>query len=113
MLKKLEIVIRPEKVFHLKRILSECHASGAMFSNISGYGNQKSSQYIFRGKPYFEEIFSKTKVETVVTEEIAEKLIERILKEIPTGEMGDGKIFVYDVAETIKIRTGEKGSDAV
>lgn len=112
-MKKLEIVIKPEKVGLMKAILSECDAKGAMFSRISGYGNQKSKQYEYKGVSYFETIFTKTKVETVVDDETAEKLIARVLEEIPTGDIGDGKIFVFDVAEVIRIRTGEKGPMAL
>lgn len=112
-MKKLEIVIRPEKVALMKTILSEVGAHGAMFSSVSGYGKQKSQQYVFRGKPYYEQIFLKTKVETIVSEEVADKLIERVLKEMPTGEIGDGKIFIYDVGDIIRIRTGEHGIDAL
>lgn len=112
-MKKLEIIIRPEKVGQMKIILSELGAQGAMFTSISGYGSQKSQQYVFRGKPYFEQIFLKTKVETVVTDEMAEKIIERVLKDIPTGEIGDGKIFIYDVADVVRIRTGERGEQII
>lgn len=110
-MKKLEIVIRPEKVAQMKIILSETGARGAMFTSISGYGAQRSEQYVFRGKPYFEQIFLKTKVETYVTDEVAEEIIDRILKEIPTGEIGDGKIFISEVSEVIRIRTGERGEE--
>ena len=93
-MKKLEFVIRPEKIALMKTILSECGAHGAMFTSVSGYGNQKSEQYVYRGKPYFEQIFLKTKVETIVSEETADKIIGRILKEMSTGEIGDGRIFI-------------------
>lgn len=112
-MKKLEIVIRPEKIAQMKTILSEVGAKGAMFSSVSGYGNEKSKQYVFRGKPYYEQIFLKQKVETIVSEEVAKKLIDRVLNEISTNEIGDGKIFVYDVEDIIRIRTGEHGSDAL
>ncbi len=112
-MKKLEFVIRPEKIALMKTILSECGAHGAMFTSVSGYGNQKSEQYVYRGKPYFEQIFLKTKVETIVSEETADKIIGRILKEMPTGEIGDGKIFIQPIEEVIRIRTGERGMDAL
>ncbi len=112
-MKKLEIVVRPEKAAQIKTILSECGATGAMFTSVSGYGNQKSQQYVFRGQPYYEQIFLKTKVETVVSEETAEKMIQRILEELPSGEIGDGKIFVYDIEDIVRIRTGERGSEAL
>ncbi|SDB28796.1 P-II family nitrogen regulator [Eubacterium oxidoreducens] len=107
-MKKLEIIIRPEKVKLLKAILNESGAHGAMFTRISGYGNQRGKEFSYGGTTYFENIFTKTKVETVVSDEIAEDLIDKILVSVPTGEAGDGKIFVYDVAEAIRIRTGER-----
>lgn len=112
-MKKLEFVIRPEKIALMKTILSECGAHGAMFTSVSGYGNQKSEQYVYRGKPYFEQIFLKTKVETIVSEETADKIITRVLREMPTGEIGDGKIFIQPIEEVIRIRTGERGMDAL
>lgn len=112
-MKKLEFVIRPEKIALMKTILSECGAHGAMFTSVSGYGNQKSEQYVYRGKPYFEQIFLKTKVETIVSEETADKIIARVLREMPTGEIGDGKIFIQPIEEVIRIRTGERGMDAL
>lgn len=112
-MKKVEFVIRPEKAAKIKSILSECGAHGAMFTSVSGYGNQRSQQYVFRGEPYYEQIFMKTKVETVVNEEIADKLIDRVLTELPTGEIGDGKIFIYDISDVIRIRTGEHGEKAL
>ena len=112
-MKKLEVVIRQEKVPQMKAILSETGVTGAMFTSVSGYGNQKSQQYVFRGETHYEQIFLKTKVETVVSDEVADVLIQRILKDIPTGEVGDGKIFVYDIADIYRIRTGEQGPNAL
>lgn len=112
-MKKLEIVIRPERVPLVKAILNECNVNGAMFSSISGYGRQKCKQYFFNGQEYFEQIFPKTKVEIIINDETVDNLIKRILKEVPTGEIGDGKIFIYDVANVVRIRTGETGKDAL
>lgn len=112
-MKKLEMIIRPEKVPVMKALLNECHAQGAMFTSISGYGNQRSKQYVFRGESYYEQIFPKTKVETVVNEEIAQKVIQKVLETLPTGEIGDGKIFVYNVEDVYRIRTGEEGEQAL
>lgn len=112
-MKKIEFVIRPEKVGIIKTILSECGAHGAMFSSISGYGNEKSQQYVFRGKPYYEQIFLKTKVETMVSDDLVDPLVERVLKEMPTGEIGDGKIFIIPLEDAVRIRTGERGDVAL
>lgn len=112
-MKKIEFVIRPEKVGLIKTILSESGAHGAMFSSISGYGNEKSQQYVFRGKPYYEQIFLKTKVETMVPDELVDPLVDRVLKEMPTGEIGDGKIFIIPLEDAIRIRTGERGDSVL
>ncbi|MBP1736407.1 MAG: family nitrogen regulator [Oscillospiraceae bacterium] len=112
-MKKLEIIIRPEKVAAMKLLLNECNAKGAMFTRISGYGNQRGKKFTYHGTSYFENIFQKTKVETVVDEETANLLIKRVLEEIATGEVGDGKIFVSDISDVIRIRTGETGIQAL
>jgi len=113
-MKKLEIVIKPEKLEDLKNILSSCQASGAMISNIMGYGNQKGYKNIYRGHEYTTvNLLPKVKVETIVTAESAELIIEKVLKEINTGNYGDGKIFVYDVEDAVRIRTGERGEIAL
>ena len=108
-MKKLEIIIRPEKVGILKAILSEGGATGAMFSGIQGYGSEHSEQYIYQGEQFFEQIYSKTKAEVVVKDELVERLIELIGQRISTGQIGDGRIFVYPVEEAVRIRTGERG----
>lgn len=112
-MKKLEIIIRPEKVEKMKLILKECNARGAMFSRISGFGNQRSKEYTYQGVTYYETIFTKTKVETVVDDETAALLIKQIKEEIPDGEVGDGKIFVSDISNVIRLRTGEEGEEAL
>lgn len=112
-MKKLEIITRPEKLDDLKAILNESGATGIMVSNVTGHGNQKGKSYVYRGVKYYETMISKIKVETVVTDEIALPLIDKIVEGIRTGNFGDGKIFVYDVVDAIRIRTGEHGDSAV
>ncbi|ETA79371.1 P-II family nitrogen regulator [Youngiibacter fragilis] len=112
-MKKLEIVIKPEKLEPLKKILSECNASGMMITNIMGYGNQKGFRHIYRGTEYLVNLLPKIKVETVVSAEIAERIIERVVKEISTGTFGDGKIFIYELDDAVRIRTGERGPGAL
>ena len=97
----------------MKEILDECSTTGAMVSNIMGYGNQKGYKSQHHSGDYFVNLLPKIKVETVVSDEICEKLIAMISKRIPTGSYGDGKIFVYDVADAVRIRTGERGDDAL
>ncbi len=112
-MKKLEIVIRPEKLEALKKILEGCKVSGIMISNIMGYGNQKGYTQMYRGTTYVVNLLPKVKVETVVPEEVADAIVEQAVKEINTGEHGDGKIFIYDVQDVVRIRTGEHGEQAL
>ncbi|MDO4330299.1 MAG: P-II family nitrogen regulator [Lachnospiraceae bacterium] len=112
-MKKLEIVIRPEKLESLKKILEGCKANGIMISNVMGYGNQKGYTQMYRGTSYVVNLLPKVKVETVVSEDIADVIIDQVVKEINTGTYGDGKIFVYDVQDVIRIRTGEHGEQAL
>ena len=112
-MKKLEIIIRPEKLEDLKVILDANNANGVMVTNIMGYGNQKGYKQMYRGNEYNVNLLPKIKVETVVERTIAEPLIEKIVTEIQTGNYGDGKIFIHDVDDAVRIRTGERGSSAL
>lgn len=112
-MKKLEIIIKPEKLEDLKAILEDCKANGIMISNVMGYGNQKGYKQMYRGTEYMVNLLPKVKVETVVAEETSETIIEKIVKEITTGNYGDGKIFIYDVQDAVRIRTGERGDQAL
>lgn len=112
-MKKLEIIIKPEKLEDLKELLDKSEVNGLNIVNVMGYGNQKGIVNKYRGAEYRVNLLPKIKVETVVPTEVAETLIEKIVKEIKTGNYGDGKIFVYDVEDAVRIRTGERGYDAL
>lgn len=112
-MKKLEIIIKPEKLEDLKEILEGCKANGIMISNIMGYGNQKGYKQMYRGTEYTVNLLPKVKVETVVSEETADEIVDRVVKQITTGHVGDGKIFIYDVQDAVRIRTGEHGETAL
>ena len=112
-MKKLEIIIKPEKLEDLKEVLDTEEVNGLNIVNIMGYGNQKGIVKKYRGAEYRVNLLPKIKVETVVAKENADKLIDKIVKEINTGNIGDGKIFVYDVADAGRIRTGERGKEAL
>ncbi|MCM1162603.1 MAG: P-II family nitrogen regulator [Roseburia sp.] len=112
-MKKLEIIIKPEKLEDLKAILDDCEVNGLNIVNTMGYGNQKGIVKKYRGAEYKVNLLPKIKVETVVAKDIAEELIDKIVKEINTGNYGDGKIFVYDVEDAVRIRTGERGQSAL
>ena len=112
-MKKLEIIIKPEKLEDLKEVLDTEEVNGLNIVNIMGYGNQKGIVKKYRGAEYRVNLLPKIKVETVVAKENADKLIDKIVKEINTGNSGDGKICVYDVADAVRIRTGERGKEAL
>ena len=110
---KLEIIIKPEKLEDLKTILDDCKANGIMITNIMGYGNQKGYKQVYRGAEYNVNLLPKVKVETVVEDDVAETIVDSVVEEINTGNYGDGKIFIYDLEDAVRIRTGERGKDAL
>ncbi len=110
---KLEIVIRPEKLETLKQVFNDHKVSGMMITNIMGYGNQKGYKQQYRGSEYNVNLLPKVKVETVVSDRKVEKLVESICASIKTGEFGDGKIFLLPVYDAVRIRTGERGENAL
>ncbi len=112
-MKKLEIIIKPDKLEDLKAVLEDCKVNGIMISNIMGYGNQKGYTQMYRGTKYNVNLLPKVKVETVVPKELADKIIDAVVEEINTGNFGDGKIFVCEVQDVIRIRTGERGREAL
>ncbi len=112
-MKKLEIIIKPEKLEDLKEVLDASNVNGMNIVNSMGYGNQKGIIKNYRGAEYAVNLLPKVKVETVVTNEAAPGLIDKIVEEINTGNFGDGKIFVYDVEDAVRIRTGEHGESAL
>ncbi len=112
-MKKLEIIIKPEKLDELKVILAANQVNGMNIVNVMGYGNQKGVVKKYRGAEYKVDMLPKVKMETVVDDEIAEKLVNEIVSKLNTGNIGDGKIFIYDVQDAVRIRTGERGKDAL
>lgn len=111
-MKKLEIVTRPEMLDKLRSILEEFGVTGLNIFRMEGYGNQKGYYEGYDEKNQVQ-LLPMIKVETVVDAAIAGTLIEKISKGIRTGNYGDGKIFVYDVDDAIRIRTGERGKIAL
>lgn len=112
-MKKLEIIIRPEKLEPLKEALNKIGVKGMMITSIMGCGNQKGFTQIYRGSEVNVNLLPKIKLETVVSSDIVEAVIEKVREVANTGNVGDGKIFVYDVCEVVKIRTGERGESAI
>ena len=104
-MKKLEIVIRPESLENLELLLEEQKANGMMITNILGYGNQKGYRQMYRGAEIVAKMLPKVKVETVVEDDKVPKIVDFVVKNLSTGNYGDGKIFVYDVEGRAR-RTG-------
>ena len=112
-MKKIEAVIKPHKLDSVKEALNEIGIQGMTISEVKGYGRQKGHKEIYRGAEYMVDFIPKIKIEMVVPAEIADKVIEKIQQSANTGKVGDGKIFVSAIEETIRVRTGERGKDAI
>ena len=112
-MKKIECIIRPEKLDEVKEALSEAGIMGLTVSDVLGCGRQKGRKEVYRGIEYTLNLLPKIKIETVVRDEEAEKIAKIIIETAKTGLIGDGKIFVSTVEEVYRIRTGEKGETAV
>ncbi|MCH8325439.1 MAG: P-II family nitrogen regulator [Bacteroidetes bacterium] len=112
-MKKIEAIIRPFKLDDVKEALVEAGISGLTITEVRGYGRQKGHTETYRGSEYRIEFIPKIKIEIVVEAQKAEKVIEAILKTAKTGQVGDGKIFVSDISDTIRIRTEESGREAL
>jgi nitrogen regulatory protein PII len=112
-MKKIEAIIRPFKLDEVKEALVEVGVRGLTITEVRGYGRQKGHTETYRGSEYRIEFIPKIKIEVIVEQEKAEKVIEAILRTAKTGQVGDGKIFVYDVQDVIRIRTEESGKEAL
>ncbi len=112
-MKKVEAIVRPHKLDDLHTELQEAGFNGITVSEVKGYGRQKGHKEIYRGSEYNIEFVPKVKVELVCKDDAAEKAVGIIIKTCKTGEIGDGKIFIYSIEEAIRIRTEESGEEAV
>ena len=112
-MKRIIAVIREEMFENVKKALLESGCEGMNVSTVKGRGRQSKVRESYRGSSYCIDLIPKTRVELIVNEEDLDNIIDVIIENARTGEVGDGKIFVSDVEEVIRIRTGEKGSDAV
>ena len=112
-MKKLEMIIRPEKLEDVKDVLNHSQVYGMTVTMVSGCGLQKGRREIYRGTEMSINLLPKIKVETVVKNDVVEELIKKITAAIQTGAVGDGKIFITNVEETIRIRTGERGENVL
>lgn len=112
-MKKIEAIIKPFKLDDVKERLTEIGVKGITVSEVKGFGRQKGHTEVYRGAEYVIDFLPKIKIEVVVAEELVPKVSEVIIEAARTGKIGDGKIFIHHVEEVIRIRTGEKGEDAI
>ena len=112
-MKKIEAVIKPFKLDEVKEALHEVGIKGITVTEAKGFGRQKGHTELYRGAEYVVDFLPKVKVEVVIEESLVERAVEAIQQAAHTGRIGDGKIFVSSIDEAIRIRTGERGADAV
>ena len=112
-MKKIEAIVKPFKLDEVREALSEIGVTGLTVTEVKGFGRQKGHTELYRGAEYVVDFLPKVKVEVVVGDGLVEKAVDAIVNAARTGKIGDGKIFVVDVAQVIRIRTGETGEDAV
>ncbi len=112
-MKKVEAIIKPFKLDEVKENLNSLGVRGLTVSEVKGFGRQKGHTELYRGAEYVVDFLPKVKLEIIVDEDMASSVVEAIEKAANTGRIGDGKIFVSSVDEVIRIRTGERGKDAI
>ncbi len=112
-MRKVEAIIKPFKLDEVKDALNAIGIQGMTVSEVKGFGRQKGHTELYRGAEYVVDFLPKIKIEIAVSDEMADKAVQAIVEAANTGRIGDGKIFVMPMEEVIRIRTGERGSDAV
>ena len=112
-MKKLEAIIQPFKLDEVKDALKAIGIDGMTISDVRGHGRQKGHKEVYRGQEYNVDLLPKVKVELVVSSERSEEVIQTLASAARTGKIGDGKVFVYDVAEAIRIRNDDRGDSAL
>jgi nitrogen regulatory protein P-II 1 len=112
-MKKIEAVIKPFKLDEVKEALHEVGLQGITVVEAKGFGRQKGHTELYRGAEYVVDFLPKVKIEIVCEDDVAERAVEAIVNAARTGRIGDGKIFISSIEEVIRIRTGERGEDAI
>jgi nitrogen regulatory protein P-II 1 len=112
-MKKIEAIIQPFRLEPVKEALHAISVQGMTVAEVKGFGRQKGIREVYRGMEYQVDFLPKVKIEVVASDEKVQAIVETIMTAARTGRIGDGKIFVYPVAEVIRIRTGESGDEAV
>jgi nitrogen regulatory protein P-II 1 len=112
-MKKIEVIIKPFKLDDVKEALTQIGVTGMTITDVKGYGRQQGHSELYRGAEYIVDFIAKTKIELVVSQDDLENTVKVIQESAKTGKIGDGKIFISDIEDIIRIRTGEKGTEAI
>lgn len=112
-MKLITAIIKPFKLDDVRQAMSEVGVKGVTVTEVRGFGRQRGHTEIYRGAEYTVEFVPKTKIEVAVEDSLADQVIEAIIKSAQTGKVGDGKIFVVDLGQVIRIRTNERGASAI
>ena len=112
-MRKVEAIIKPFKLDEVKDQLNEIGVKGITVSEVKGFGRQKGHAELYRGAEYIVDFLPKIKLEVIVSDELVDDVINAVTKSAQTGRIGDGKIFVTSLEDTIRIRTGERGEEAI
>lgn len=112
-MKKIECIIKPFKLDDVKNAITELGVTGMTVSEVRGFGRQKGHTELYRGAEYQVDFLPKIKIDLVIADELVDKLLEVVRREAHTGKIGDGKIFVSEIGQSMRIRTGEFGVDAL
>ncbi|MBT6257812.1 MAG: P-II family nitrogen regulator [Alphaproteobacteria bacterium] len=112
-MKKLEVIIKPFKLDEVKEALHEVGIQGITITEAKGFGRQKGHTELYRGAEYVVDFLPKVKIDIVLEDDLVDQAVDAILSSASTGRIGDGKIFISPIEEVIRIRTGERGSDAI
>ena len=112
-MRKIEAIIKPFKLDEVKKALNEVGVTGMTVLEVKGFGRQKGHTEVYRGAEYVVDFIPKVKIEAAVQDEMVPAVVERILTAARTGTIGDGKIFVFDLEEAVRIRSRERGKEAL
>ena len=112
-MKKIEAIIKPFKLDEVKEALQEVGLQGITVTEAKGFGRQKGHAELYRGAEYIVDFLPKVKIEVVVEDSLVDNVVEAIAESARTGRIGDGKIFVMDIEQAVRIRTGDRGADAI
>ncbi|NQW34507.1 MAG: P-II family nitrogen regulator [Methylophilales bacterium] len=112
-MKKIEAIIKPFKLDEVREALSEIGVMGMTATEVKGFGRQKGHTELYRGAEYIVDFLPKIKIDLLVSDDMAEKVVDTIVDVSRTGKIGDGKIFIINVEDAVRIRTGERGDDAI